>query len=933
MGKERNSFDQPVIHDLLAIASLCVLVVLFYWRLALAGRVLAGGDIFTYFYPYWAAATRAVRAGRLPLWNPNLFMGAPFLANSQVGFFYPLNWLFWFLLPAHRSVHLTLVFHLCLAAFNAYLWGRSSLHLGRIGAWAVGGVFALSGYLGAQAEHVNQLQGLAWLPLMLTLFDQLGQSAVDRRPVLWTRLAFVGLTGVVGLVILAGHIQSAFIVIVGLAVYGLSPVFSEDVRRSGWSAFVRRAGLLAAAVGLGMALAAVQLIPTWQLSRFSVRAEGLPFNERLSFSLSPLYLARALLPGFTGFVPPAHLEHVAYVGVTGLILLWGAMRRRPLLIRNLILIAIGLSFALGLYNPLYLLLARYVPGFAHFRVPARWLVLYVLGVAGLVGRGVDALWHRRWVFDRRTGLILIAALVLLMAWGVWGTRMDEGRSVGRLTLVGWAAASVSGMILSSVASRLPRPAALGMLSILVIELFAASSTLPHSRATAPQAFTSLRPAGAHLLAAQGDPSPRFISMSDITFDPGDLSAIRYIYGSQLSDAALYNYIVAVKQKEVLSPNLPLAFDIHAADGYDGGVLPLTRYVMLQRLLLPEENISIDGRLRENLVTVPDGRWMNLFNIRYLITDKLRDAWIDGVFYDLQFEARLSQGETAVVNHIPHFEATALGLITHVEGSPALPDDERVGRVEISFSEGNRRTFDLLAGALTDETGSALHLRWSEPARPTSVVVRGRLPRGELVLRGASLIDERTESFQSLVVSDQNSFRLAHSGDVKVYENLDTLPRGFIVHQVACVESDEVALRALREPAFDPAAEAVLTASNSSCSDLEGSDKGGESDNHVDIVTYRPEQVEIDVTLDEPGYLVLTDAWYPQWEATVDGNPTPIRRANVLFRAVALDAGSHRVVFTYRARNVLLGTLVSFAGLIMLGVAIFMLPADVFVVSG
>ncbi len=928
MDNERKVFSQSLLYDALAIASLAVLVVVFYWRLALAGRVLAGGDIFTYFYPYWAEATRAFRAGRLPLWNPNLFMGVPFLANSQVGFFYPLNWFFWLLLPAHRAVHLTLVFHLCLAALSAYVWGRASLALGRVGAWTVGLVFALNGYLGAQVEHVNQLQGVVWLPLMLTMFDWVSQpasqisEAVDRRPVLGPRLAFVGLAVVVGLVILAGHTQAAFIAIVGLAVYGLSPALWEDWRRDMWAVLARRALLLVAAVGLGVTLAAVQLIPTWRLSRLSVRAQGLPFNERLSFSLSPFYLARALLPGWAGFVPPVHIEHVAYVGLVGLIFLWGAVRHRPLLVRNLIcnliLLAVGLSFALGLYNPLYLLLARYVPGFAHFRVPARWLVLYVVGAAGLSGQGAEALWRGRWVIDRRAFLILAGMLLLLIGWGLVGVRLDEGARVDRLTVVGWVTTSVMGLGLLLVAPRRPRLAALGLLGVLVLELFAATATLPHSRATVPQAFTSLRPAMAHLVASEEEPPARFISMSDITFDPGDLPAIERIYGSQLPDGALYDYIVATKQKEVLSPNLPLAFDVQAADGYDGGVLPLAHYAALQRLLLPEEQIYFDGRLRENLVTVPGGRWLNLFNVRYLITDKLRDAWVEGVFYDLQFGARLSRDEMAAVDYVPNFKATAIGLVAHLEGGSALPDDQLVALIEITFAEGTTHTFELHAGDLTDEVGSATRLRWSVPALPASVVVRGELPQGELVLRGVSLIDERTESFQSLLLSDRGSFRLVHSGDVKIYENLDVLPRAFIVQQATCVSDDQAALSVMEDPAFDPATEVVLTVNDPSCIDLAAGDSGPDSSAHVEIATYRPERVEVEVTLDEPGYLVLTDGWYPQWEVSVDGEPTPIRRANLLFRAVALRAGNHRVVFTYRARALLTGGLISLGGLVALG---------------
>ena len=69
----------------LAILSLVGLVVVVFWRLALTELIVGRGDLFFYFYPYRDFASAAARAGRVPLWNPYLFMGAPFLANSQVG--------------------------------------------------------------------------------------------------------------------------------------------------------------------------------------------------------------------------------------------------------------------------------------------------------------------------------------------------------------------------------------------------------------------------------------------------------------------------------------------------------------------------------------------------------------------------------------------------------------------------------------------------------------------------------------------------------------------------------------------------------------------------------------------------------------------------------------------------------------------------------
>ena len=926
-----------LIRDLLAIFFLWALVIAFFWQIALAGRVLAGGDVFTYFYPYWAEATRAMQAVRLPLWNPYLFMGVPFLANSQVGFFYPLNWPLWLSLPAHQSVHLTIVLHLCLAALNGYLWGRVSLRMGRTGAWTVGAIFALGGYLGAQVEHVNQLQGLAWLPLMLTLYDKCASGQVHK---------WAGLSVVVGLVLLAGHTQTAFISLVGLAVYGLTPALWHVMRHREWKPLARRVLILAAAAGWGVTLAAVQLVPTWELARLSVRAGGLPFNDRVSFSLSPFYLARALLPGFAETIPPEHIEHVAYIGIAGLALAAIAIASRKSRAASLksvtLLIFLGLFFSLGFYNPFYLLLARYVPGFAHFRVPARWLILYVLGMAALAGWGADVLWNRCGRAGRRTILTFTVALALLAGWAMMGVRIGAGGHVGWPTVAAWAVGIVLALGLLALTGRAPRLAAAGLLILLVVELFGAGRSLPYNRATAPQAFTSLRPAIAHLLAAgeNREGGPRFLSMSDITFDPGDMPEIEIIYGPQLPADARYDYIVAAKHKEILGPDLPLAFEIPAVDGYDGGVLPLARYVTLQRLFLPEDKVSIDGRLRENLDTVPPGRWLSLFDTRYVITDKVFDGWIDGIFYDLQFGARLAAGEEATVAYVPPFAGTALGLVSYLDGAAALPDGTPVGEVSLTFSDGTERTFVIRAGVETAEglygpdvahtsaplgghfwpgeprgNDYAARLSWGDAAVPVTVTVRAALPQGRLVVRGLSLVDERSGSFQSLLISDQGRFRLVHSGDVKVYENLDVLPRAFVVHRALAAQSAADALVLMQEPEFDPARTVVVEGAEATEHAPSGADE-------VRLLSYEPERVEVEVSLSADGYLVLSDAAYPGWQAWVDGAEVEIVTADLLFRAVRVDAGRHRVVFRFQPRSLLWGEVVSAAALLFLTLVVW-----------
>jgi hypothetical protein len=435
---------------------------------------------------------------------------------------------------------------------------------------------------------------------------------------------------------------------------------------------------------------------------------------------------------------------------------------------------------------------------------------------------------------------------------------------------------------------------------------------------------------------ESEPADRFLSISALEFDPGDLEELRLIYGRQLSPDALYNLIVAAKHREVLSPNLALAWGVPAIDGYGGGVLPLARYVALQHAFLPQSQVSLDGRLRENLTQIPDGHWLSLFNVRYIITDKVLDAWLDDVFYDLQFSAHLGEGEEAEVAHIPPFEATALGLVSYLDGAKSLEDGATVGTVEVGFDDGSSREFPLRAGIDTAEglySPAVAHaqaqvgghfwpgqpegndyvtrLRWDDDAVPTSVSVRATLPRGELVVRGVSLIDERTGSFQSLVLSDQGRFRLVHSGDVKVYENLDVLERAFVLHQAHAVEDEEAAEERMTASDFDPLSEVVVEGADPL-------DAPPERPDDVEILSYNLAQIEIEADLSAPGYLVLTEANYPGWRVRVDGEEREIVTADLLFRAVRLEAGQHHVVFTFQPQTLRVGTaltLLALAGLV------------------
>lgn len=877
-------------------------VVLFFHRIGLSNRILARGDVYLYFYPYWEAAAAALRAGRLPLWNPDLFMGAPLLANSQVGFYYPLNWALWLLLPVPYAATATILIHLTLAASGAYLLARRSLGLLPEAALLTALLFSLGGYLTAQVEHLNQLQGLAWLPWAILVMGQpgtwTGKRAFARRVALLALLLALQLT--------AGHSQTVLITGVALGLWWLGGAAAQ---REHWRAALQSLLALVLAAGLAIALSAVQLIPTLELAGLSSRQGGLPLNEALSFSLHPLLLGRALLPGYGETL---FTEYVAFLPLTALLLLAvGAWRWRqsPGLWPPLLLVTVGLLFALGRFNPLYIGLAL-LPGFSLFRAPARWLALYALGAALLAGTG----WQRWREGENESGRPVrwaAGAIALLILWSLVAPFLARFVPVASeapaslpkwVTLAGWGAELVVATRLLWRRDEKRHWRAGAALGLVVVVLYAAGRALPyHQLATAPQAYVSLRPPVARLqaLAACGaeagcsEPAGRVLSLSNIFFDLGDSAELESAYGGYLSDPAFAQLLVAHKQKEVLDPNLPLGYGIPSVDGFDGGVLPLQAYIELTSLMLPEGEVTTDGRLREFLPAVPAARWLDLLQVQYLITDKTADVWRDGVFFDRQHPLLLASGEEEDVGYLPPYEATGIWLLANGPGEVEVAADSEVWSLE------------------TQPLGDDLwEVVLPQPATPEKVLLRAgtKLWRVESL----ALVDSRDGSFQPLV---PGAYRLIHSGDVKMYENLDVMPRAFVVQRWRWQPDVAQSVAAMTDPSFEPRAEAVLVGGGEPGT-------GPVATSEVRITSYEAEEVTLLVETAGRGLLVLTDAAYPGWQAMVDGEPVTIYQADGLFRGVMVPAGEHEVVFRYAPSSLRWGAAIS-AGALLVWLALVM----------
>jgi hypothetical protein len=344
-------------------------------------------DAMAFFYPIKLLTAQAIKAGHLPLWNPTILCGTPLLADVQSAVLYPLHLLF-VLLPVPQAFGWAAYLHLVLAGLYTLFWLR------REGCSAMGSLlgavtFALGGWSIAWLELPNFMATAVWFPLLLGWL-----AGADSRS--WGKTAAY-CTMIIGVMLVAGHLQVAFCCLLGAFLYAASHDLAErNFRR-----------LLPFLLGsaMGLLLAAPQLLPARALSQVSHRSTQATVRGYDAFiRLGPLpasarysHLANLVAPDFFG--NPSHdlylglgeySEMTAYVGILPLLLglhaLMGLRRNRKVAI---LAILVGVALLLAFGTPLNALFYFGVPGFARFGSPNRALVLFAVAWSGLVAFGWD----------------------------------------------------------------------------------------------------------------------------------------------------------------------------------------------------------------------------------------------------------------------------------------------------------------------------------------------------------------------------------------------------------------------------------------------------------------------------------------------------------------------------------------------------------------
>ena len=471
----------------LCLLLLALVVAAFFWPLLLGGQWIprGGGDLVSFLWPLYRFAARSLRAGELPLWNPHLYSGMPFLADNQSGLFYPLNLLVFFLLgePSYGVMEGLVVFHIWLAGVTMFALIRE-LKLGRPAALLGGIAYALSDLFVTHIGNLNLNATAAWLPLLLLL----SHRACTRRSIYWAASAGAVLT----VAALAGHAQMLLFLVLALGVYLIYRLVVD--RQQGWGHNARTLALVGLVAAIGVGGAALTLIPAYELAGHTGRGH-LPFEEAARYSLPPKALIGLVAPGFFGrgadnFWGDWERVEAGYLGVATLVLAllgvqWWGGEKHPLLFFFIALVPFALLLAMGKFTPLYGLLYRLAPTFDRVRAPARLILLADLGLAALAAVGFDRLSRGenfRWA--RMVGMFALAAgaLVLLLGQPAAQSIPPVDRRLQATNSVVMAAAllALSGLIL--IFARRARWTSWLLLPLVAAELLLTGSTVevdPH----------------------------------------------------------------------------------------------------------------------------------------------------------------------------------------------------------------------------------------------------------------------------------------------------------------------------------------------------------------------------------------------------------------------------------------------------------------------
>lgn len=924
--KNRLNFS-PIQQNFVSISILLLLALLFFWRVPLQGRVLLPLDVlYTYepwrsevpgalgvrirnpwlsdairfYYPLLSFVQSSWQRGEIPFWSPYTLTGTPVLAAGINQVLYPITLLLLLLLPVAQAMSWSTIIHTFLGSLFCFLFIRE------MGAGHFGGLIgAISFMFGALVYWMPALptfQAIIWLPFLFWALER----SLKRQS--WPWAVAGGL--ILCLQILAGNVQMAYYSVTGLGLYAfyrslLNWRVERNVRAA-WGPLAFFLILVASGLGLG----AVQLLPTVELLPYGARAE-VDFEPQFSW----LILLRLLVPDILGtdldynLAPGFAHELYLYFGLLPLLFLIAAAFSPY---RHLAggLIGLGALVWLVIFKvpPFHQIFVYFYPTYQVLGFH-RAQILIAFAWAAAAGLGADWLCTSRPEPLLKTIIRVGEALLVIIVIGVLGLAF-LAKYQARFW---WNLPSVEEL----------KPQAIYLLSSL--------------------AFSSIILTAALVLMGQwrqGRINQRVFELGVILIVVADLFLAHIDYVSALEPDRLYPQTPSLTYLQNLAAKETQPFRLMSVGrlfwGNDATVFGLSDIQGYDPFLLKSysDYINLTGaRLETNhriAAFAPRfSKFIDALNVKYYYAprSKLTEGqWISLlrqldkplVESDQPYAGQMAdwviQGwpQPVLLTPTPSrvtyqgFLPSPTRLETAVAIDPAVWVQPQVEVLFEIYAQSNKEPAPkLLFSKRLTQTPPA-ELRWIPVAIDLSNFTNQEVQLSFVASAPGRRATTWNAGWADPLLVDSSKAELLYYGSNSIYLNKNYLPRAWVVHQATEVSAGDTqaTLAALANPAFDPAAEAVVAGL------LPGPLSGKIGNERAEITHYSPARSSVEAELSAPGLLLVSDMPYPGWNVYVDGSLNPLYTANLIMRAVYLPAGKHTVEFVYEPFSFKVGLLIS-----------------------
>ncbi len=849
-----------------AAVVLCLLLLLFlsgYYALLLTGqRTFFIADHCYYFEPFTNFIGSALAAGRLPLWNPYLYCGMPQSAVPSPGMFYPPNLLFAYL-GYSQALSAILLFSQIVAGLGGFLlvvsfgWGITA-------ATVCGITMAFCGYMFSLSSNYTLVAGVAWFPLMLWSYRRIRIDLEHGRPYFASAIAIIATF----MSIAAGRPE----VFVPACLLNLLAIFWDAYKsRKAGATIVRQLWWQFATLISAILLTMPMVLPVIEWVLQSPRANGLNLSQTFMWSanwydLITMFFAYPF--GDLQILGAHHLNLVAtrpvflpyvpssYIGPIVLTAaVWGLCDRQWQWRKPLVIYAVCLLvLCLGEYTPITPGLMQAIPALTMFRFPIKWIIFFIFAFALAAARGASLLPRNKVNQTARIASLVIWCVVLAAA-------------LFFLTL------SITNSSLQWTKPPLPVEAELWLGQAFLIGAVLGFITWALEWFRSKEKITAMQ------------------------------SALILTIG-----IALNLFIPACKFQQITTTT-----NFFSKNSF-----------MLDYMQAANKNL----RANNPNVKTGDGRFLSLY--------------FDPFWTPPDYRSKFDQRWT------PAFFDYARSLL--------LPNTNLDKQVRETFGYEAAETgpyrklfFDILHQCSVCLPGSRATDRKSETQHFSDIPLlrfcqcTATSWIGTQAWKGPTPVPKLDDRYFNLVKEDKTR-------NVRLYHVKYQMPRAYLTRYWKWCEKQEFIIDQIRQAdlsKFNPAAITLVERNTTSgISDYKGTDRDfgpiiikapregpvipetvehsllGDRDPLIDafpvtVLTDEPEHISISVNSDRACFLVLTDHFYPGWQASIDGAKRFCYRVNAEQRAVFVPAGPHLIEFNYFPESLQVGFKLAIPGGIFL----------------